>query len=512
MKRLLFILLTLIYTSIQMMAQIKVVDFKLQQTDMTANTYGTSKVDQNGETAALIKIVTPEKELVFDGGSLGIVGTEFKTGEIWLYVPRRSQKLTINSQKFGKLTEWFYPISIEGGRTYEMLLDIGTGRYVTITTTRAKSDVTIDGEYVGKSPIYNRYMNFGPHTIVAQNDRFEGSTQIDVVPMDSTSGRQVNVKMLDMSDHYGDVTVAVDNNAEIYFNSRKVGTGSWQTQLREGVYTVETRMIDCEPARTSFTVLPKQKNEIKATAPTPYTGYLDLVMRTTNVKAVYNGSHSLNLEEPNILPIGTYLVDFSKKGYEPLQREYTILRNETTTDTVKLDLKKYVKPLAFYFGAAYSFSSLSGITGILGAVIKGHDIQASYTFGVSKTKNLQWTDIDNGTYLGTMNYSLNTLAIKYGYQFNLLQQLALTPQIGYSYNTLMGNIVDGSTKYGDGAQASYVSIGFKLLLVPFEHCYVFVAPEYNFAISKEDNFTNVMEEADYSVGGFLVNTGILVNF
>lgn len=477
---------------------------------MTANTYGTSKIDQNGETAALIKIVTPEKELVFDGGSYGIVGTEFKMGEIWLYVPRRAQKLTINSQKFGKLTEWFYPISIEGGRTYEMLLDIGTGRYVTITTTRAKSDVTIDGEYVGKSPIYNRYMNFGPHTIVAQNDRYEGSTQIDVVPMDSTSGRQVNVKMLDMSDHYGDVTITVDNNAELYFNNRMVGKGNWQTQLREGTYNVETRMIDCEPVRTSFTVLPKQKNEVKATAPTPYTGYLNLVMRTTNVKAVYNGNHSLNLEEPNILPIGTYLVDFSKKGYESLMREYTITRNETTTDTVKLDLKKYVKPLAFYFGAAYTIRSLSGITGILGAVIKGHDIQASYTFGVSNTKNLQWNE--NGNYLGTMKYSMNTLAVKYGYQFNLLQQLALTPQVGYSYNTLMGDLVDGSTKYGDGAQASYVSIGLKLLAVPFEHCYVFVAPEYNFDISKDENFSNVMEEADYSVGGFLVNVGILVNF
>ena len=48
---------------------ISVISFKLLETDLTANTRGTQKLDQNGEKAALIKIVTPEKGFLFNGGS-----------------------------------------------------------------------------------------------------------------------------------------------------------------------------------------------------------------------------------------------------------------------------------------------------------------------------------------------------------------------------------------------------------------------------------------------------------
>ena len=167
---------------------ISVISFKLLETDLTANTRGTQKLDQNGEKAALIKIVTPEKGFLFNGGSLGIVGTEEKAGEIWLYVPPRAQKLTVTHQVFGVMRDYFYPVSIQGGRTYEMLLDIGTGRYVTITTSQAKSDVTVDGEYIGQSPIYNRYLNYGRHAVTTQNGIYEGKDTIIVAITDAKKG------------------------------------------------------------------------------------------------------------------------------------------------------------------------------------------------------------------------------------------------------------------------------------------------------------------------------------
>ena len=196
---------------------IEVVGFRLLENDLTANTHGTSKKDGNGETAALIKIVSPEKGFRFQNGSLGIVGTEQDhVGETWLYLPRRSQKLTIMHPKFGVKRDYYFPIPIDGAKTYEMLLDIGTGRYVTITANRANADVTIDGEYVGKAPIYNRYMNFGTHTVFARNDRWEGTLEFDVLPNDDkTKGQVKNIMMRDMSDHYGEVTVNVEKDAEI---------------------------------------------------------------------------------------------------------------------------------------------------------------------------------------------------------------------------------------------------------------------------------------------------------
>ena len=51
---------------------ISVKSFRLLETDLTANTAGTMKRDQNNEVAALIKIVTTETGFSFEGSSLDL--------------------------------------------------------------------------------------------------------------------------------------------------------------------------------------------------------------------------------------------------------------------------------------------------------------------------------------------------------------------------------------------------------------------------------------------------------
>ena len=96
MRKVLTLIVLGLVLVVQTKAQdMKVVEFKLLDKDLTANTRGTAKLDQNGETAALIKVQTPERGFTFDGGMSGIVATEERNGEIWVYVPRRAQKLII---------------------------------------------------------------------------------------------------------------------------------------------------------------------------------------------------------------------------------------------------------------------------------------------------------------------------------------------------------------------------------------------------------------------------------
>ena len=143
-KRSLLQLLFILMATVGYAQNMKVVSFRELVNDLTANRYGTSKTDVNGETAALIKIVTPEKGFSFDGGSVGIVDVDYKPGEIWLYVPTGSRRLTISHRDFGVLRNYDYSVSVEGAKTYEMLLDIGTGCYVTIDSEIAKSVIYID--------------------------------------------------------------------------------------------------------------------------------------------------------------------------------------------------------------------------------------------------------------------------------------------------------------------------------------------------------------------------------
>lgn len=512
MKKLL--LLALIAVSQSVWADgISVLGFRLLETDLTANTRGTEKRDQNGDKAALIKIVTPERGFLFNGGSLGIVGTEEKAAEIWLYVPPRAQKLTITHQVFGVLRDYYYPVSIQGGRTYEMLLDIGTGRYVTITTSQAKSDVTVDGEYLGQSPIYNKYLTYGRHAVMTQNGIYEGKDTIIVATTDEKGTKVANIQMRNMSDHYGEVVVNVENNADIWFNDHQVGTGSWQTQLREGAYTVETRKADCDPVKTNFTVVPQKRNQIQAAPPAQHTGRLNIYTRPRNANALLNGTDPINLTDVPTLPVGTYQIALSRKGYVGTTREYTVKHNITTTDTVSLEKVRYIKPNSFYFGAGYTMRSLGGITALAGATYKNIDLQLSYTFGLNASDPVRWYSTDgNDTYLSSATYKRSTFAAKLGYQIELTERLGIVPQLGFQTERLSGKVTDGTNLYGDGASASCVSVGAKLLFAPIERFYVFAAPELSIGVSKDDNFKRISDASNISAGGFMISIGAIFNF
>lgn len=512
MKKLLLIALIAISQSVWADG-ISVLGFRLLETDLTANTRGTEKRDMNGDKAALIKIVTPERGFLFNGGSLGIVGTEEKAAEIWLYVPPRAQKLTITHQVFGVLRDYYYPVSIQGGRTYEMLLDIGTGRYVTITTSQAKSDVTVDGEYLGKSPIYNRYMTYGRHAVFAQNGIYEAQDTIIVATSDAKATKVANIEMRNMSDHYGDVVVNVENNADIWYNGHQVGTGSWSTQLREGSYTVETRKLDCDPIKTTFTVIPQKKNQIQAAPPAPHTGRLNVYTRPRNATALLNGIDPIDLTELQTLPVGTYQLQFARKGYVGTTREYTIKHNLTTSDTVSLEKIKYIKPNAFYFGAGYTMRSLGGITALAGATYKNIDLQLSYTFGLGASDPVRWYSEDgNDTYLSSVEYKRSTFAVKAGYQIELTERLGITPQLGYQIEQLSGKVTDGTNLYGDKAAASCISVGAKLVYAPIQRLYLFATPELSLGVSKDNNFTRIADASNISAGGFMVSIGAIFNF
>ena len=512
MKKLLLIALIAISQSVWADG-ISVLGFRLLETDLTANTRGTEKRDMNGDKAALIKIVTPERGFLFNGGSLGIVGTEEKAAEIWLYVPPRAQKLTITHQVFGVLRDYYYPVSIQGGRTYEMLLDIGTGRYVTITTSQAKSDVTVDGEYLGKSPIYNRYMTYGRHAVFTQNGIYEAQDTIIVTTSDAKTTKVTNIEMRNMSDHYGDVVVNVENNADIWYNGHQVGTGSWSTQLREGSYTVETRKLDCDPIKTTFTVIPQKKNQIQAAPPAPHTGRLNIYTRPRNATALLNGIDPINLTELQTLPVGTYQLQFARKGYVGTTREYTIKHNLTTSDTVSLEKIKYIKPNAFYFGAGYTMRSMGGITALAGATYKNIDLQLSYTFGLGASDPVRWYSEDgNDTYLSSVEYKRSTFAVKAGYQIELTERLGITPQLGYQIEQLSGKVTDGTNLYGDKAAASCISVGAKLVYAPIQRLYLFATPELSLGVSKDNNFTRIADASNISAGGFMVSIGAIFNF
>lgn len=177
MKRSLLLLVALLAFLEAFAQNISVKSFKALPTDLTASSKDCKRIDQNGAVAALIKVVTTEKGFTFEAGALGIVDVRQEAGEIWVWVPRSSRKITVKHPVLGVLRDYFYPMDIESERTYEMVLVTAKMDYVVTEPEPIKGSlfvesepmnckVYIDGKYVGKTPFSLNEIGVGQHRLL----------------------------------------------------------------------------------------------------------------------------------------------------------------------------------------------------------------------------------------------------------------------------------------------------------------------------------------------------------
>lgn len=151
----LFLLILFIGFAYNQENKISVLDFKHIENSMDArvNFY---KQDQNGDKCAIIKVVTTQDGLEWEGDQLGIVATVQKSGEYWLYVPHGVKRLTIKHADIGVLRDYIYPMSINEAMVYELILDVKSNLATVNIRTNPASDIYIDnvrkgfGSYSGQ--------------------------------------------------------------------------------------------------------------------------------------------------------------------------------------------------------------------------------------------------------------------------------------------------------------------------------------------------------------------------
>ena len=188
---LLLIILLSFCPGIRIMAQqskISVASFQRMESDITARVTA-PKRDQNGEVCALIRIVTTEKDLMFEPDALGITARENKTGEIWIYVPRGARRISILHDKLGILRNYFYPDIIEKATVYEMVLNTGgeedkpvmenNMQFLVVRPEPATANVYIDDEMVPiENGLFNATMPKGEHTYRVEAPMYQSDAGI----------------------------------------------------------------------------------------------------------------------------------------------------------------------------------------------------------------------------------------------------------------------------------------------------------------------------------------------
>lgn len=120
MKSRLVILASLMLLCISAAAQdFSVASFRALPNDVSA--FINPVHDLNGDGCALIK-VEADDDFAFST-PLGIIKRIDKTGEIWLYLPAKSKKITIKHPEWGVLRDYMFDTRLESHVTYEMRLD-----------------------------------------------------------------------------------------------------------------------------------------------------------------------------------------------------------------------------------------------------------------------------------------------------------------------------------------------------------------------------------------------------
>ena len=477
-------------------------DFEARPQDMDAQSNTLERRDRNGKRAAIIKIYTalPSSELTFGGSGQGFVGqVQHGPGQVWLYVPRASQKVTISHPKYYPYT-FYYPSDIKEGKVYSMVLT-PEGKEVSLSASARNAEIWIDADSLGISPI-TTYIPYGTHAVRAKL----GSLLFDDdIVVERDGANQFSLKMVDENLKYGDVVVDVDGGAELWFQGRREGVGQYVAHLRGDDYIIEARKADHEPATTTFRVEPGTVTHVKANAPTPHLGYLHLTTLPEHGVTVTQADTVINTESDMQLPVANYEWTFKRKGYYPVTRNFHITRGETLSDTVMLRKIQYVKSWGMYAGAGFTFSKMPGVTIFAGGLMHNVDLSFAYTFGVTKSDPVDWYQDETELFVERTRYRMDQLAFKAGYQFSIAERFGITPQVGY-----LAQMLHGEGTKGNGFACSSISVGVKFTWVPVPLIGIYLNPDYAIPVSAGGEYSKIAKYGGFSKGGFNLSVGAYI--
>ena len=285
MNKKLYTLLLFVLCCLTMSAQkISVASFKLKENDLTANTYGTMERDQNGEVAALIKVITTEQGFVFKGGMVGIVKTKQDVGEVWVYVPHGIKRIDIHHPQLGVLKDYYFPIPIEKAKTYEM--ELTTGRVETVVTHTVNKQyiffnvkpvnatVELGDEIltVDEDGCAAKSVPFGTYTYrVSYANYHTEAGQVVVTPDEKAEvnvALQPNfgwVKMDAVANEYRGAYVYIDNErvGQLPFTSKELKSGTHKVKVVKNMYKAyetQVKISDNEVTALNVELVPNFAN------------------------------------------------------------------------------------------------------------------------------------------------------------------------------------------------------------------------------------------------------------
>ena len=349
-KQFLFASIVALATCLGAWAQgISVTSFKPLPDDLTANIAGSMEKDQNGEVAALIKVVTTQTGFTFEGGMAGIVKTKQEAGEIWVYVPHGIQKITIKHPQLGVLRNYYFPCAIDAARTYEMILASGEvrtvvtqdagGSYLVISLQPKTAVVYIDDQLQENdgSGEMMKALTYGEHQYRVEANGYMPEAGI------VTIGKEKKVLNIKLQSALATLTVnSTTPGTQIVVNEQVKGSGNWSSNLTPGMYIIEGRLDSHRSQKMSVTLGKQEQKAITIPALEPMYGMLDVSYKPIGAEVWLDGKQlgaSPDLFR-NIL-VGSHSLLIKKAGCAEHRETITIAEGEKKVVTGTLSTNLY---------------------------------------------------------------------------------------------------------------------------------------------------------------------------
>ena len=344
---------------------ISVTSFKPLPNDLTANLAGTQVKDQNGEVAALIKVVTTQTGFTFEGGMAGIVKTKQEVGEIWVYVPHGIQKITIKHPQLGVLRDYFFPCAIDAARTYEMVLASGEvrtvvtqdagGSFLALTVEPKNASVYINGELqqIDDNGELMVMLPYGEHQYRIEANGYMNEAGVIAV------GKETVTKVIRLKSALATLKInSTTPGADIIVNNQKRGTGSWSGSLTAGMYLIECQKPGYHSYQTSIT-LAKQEEKV-LTIPELTAKYGSMVVSVKPIGSeVWMDGSKLGTSPGvfnNVLAT-KHTIEVKKAGYQTLRKTFELAEGEKNTIDGALEKEQAAAPAPAPSGSGSGGSS-----------------------------------------------------------------------------------------------------------------------------------------------------------
>ena len=344
MTRYLLLLLFVFAASVNVAGQNLVVKkFFHAERDGTANRGSTCIMDQNDEPCALIKVRTNQRGFTFDAGQLlPIEKTEEQTSahplEIYVWVQSGVKRLSIGHAQLGNLYDYDLGTALQPGQTYILELVSGevqtvvkqarSHQYVVFQLTPPNAVVTIGGEMLETNDgVARKLMKMGKYNYTVQAPNY----QQEVGRIEVNNPDEKHVVNVTLKPNFTQVTLTAPDNAEIWVNGERKGTGSWKGNLNGGDYLFETKKASHRDAQLTKTIdLSEGPQTIQLPAPTPILGDADFDSKPAMADIYIDGKKVGQTPQlvSNLL-VGSHTVKLVRSGYNDYTGNITIKEGET---------------------------------------------------------------------------------------------------------------------------------------------------------------------------------------